>query len=122
MFIHVPIATWHCAAAGMLVLALSLCSAAAQAASDGAADGWPQHPTWTPSWEMAKSTVMMPCNTSGWFDPVLASEYGIADFDWSTGRAIWANRQPMDNAGVLIEQAAMVKAVSPTAHVWVYRK
>ena len=63
------------------------------------------------------------CNTcySGWFDPHLAARYGIADFDWSTGREIWANEQPMDNAGVLIRQAAMVKAVNPNTHVWVYR-
>jgi hypothetical protein len=70
---------------------------------------------------MAMSTVMMPCNTSGWFDPVLAGKYGIADFDWSTGREIWANSKPMDNAKVLIEQIAKVKAVNPNTHTWVYR-
>ena len=24
---------------------------------------WPQHPTWKPTWDMAGSTIMMPCNT-----------------------------------------------------------
>ena len=45
----------------------------------------------------------------------------MADFDWSTGRDIWANSKPMDNARVLIEQAAKVKAINPSTHVWVYR-
>lgn len=62
---------------------------------------------------------MMPCNTSGWFDPELAGRYGVADFDWSTGRDIWANGSPMNNDVVLIEQVAKVKAANPTTHVWV---
>ena len=41
---------------------------------------WPEHPTWEPTWDMAMSTAMMPCNTSGWFDPALAAQYGLADF------------------------------------------
>ena len=108
----------ECAMAWVTVLLYSLCSATCVLS----ADGWPKHPTWPPTYDMGRSTVMMPCNTSGWFDSALASQYGIADFDWSTGRDIWANRQPMDNAGVLIEQAARVKAVNPATHVWVYRK
>eukprot|EP00037_Helgoeca_nana_P015614 m.146304 g.146304 ORF g.146304 m.146304 type:complete len:209 (-) comp23099_c1_seq3:34-660(-) len=62
-----------------------------------------------------------PCNTSGWFDPELAGKYGLVDFDWSTGRDIWANGKPMNNGVVLNEQVAKVKAVNPTTHVWVYR-
>ena len=64
---------------------------------------------------------MMPCNTSGWFDVDLASQYGITDFDWSNARAMWANQHPMDDNGLLLEQAAMVKARSPSTHVWIYR-
>lgn len=84
---------------------------------------WPTNPgnTWQPTWNMAMSTVMMPCNTSGWFDPALAAKYGIADFDWSNARAMWANAAPMDDGARLITQAAMVKAVNPNTHVWIYR-
>eukprot|EP00040_Diaphanoeca_grandis_P013021 m.65878 g.65878 ORF g.65878 m.65878 type:complete len:539 (+) comp23614_c0_seq1:190-1806(+) len=82
---------------------------------------WPQHPTWTPTWDMAMSTVMMPCNTSGWFDPALAAQYGIADFDWSNARDMWANQAPMDDGKRLITQAAKVKAVNENTHVWIYR-
>ena len=42
---------------------------------------WPKHPKWAPTWEMSASTMMMPCNTSGWFDAGLAAKYGIADFE-----------------------------------------
>ena len=58
--------------------------------------------------------------TSG-FDVELASQYGNADFDWSNARALWANQHPMDDNGLLLEQAAMVKARSPSTHVWIYR-
>lgn len=86
-------------------------------------DPWPTNPgsTWQPTWDMAMSTVMMPCNTSGWFDPELAAMYGIADFDWSNARQMWANQAPMDDGARLITQAAMVKAVNPNTHVWIYR-
>jgi hypothetical protein len=83
--------------------------------------GWPMTPNWKPTYSMAASTVMMPCNTSGWFDPTLAARYGIADFDWSTGRSLWANTHPMSTNEVLIEQIAKVKAVNPETHTWVYR-
>ena len=82
---------------------------------------WPAAPKWVPNYNMAMSTVMMPCNTSGWFDPNLAAKYGIADFDWSTGRSMWANSHPMSTNHMLIQQIAKVKAVNPNTHTWVYR-
>jgi hypothetical protein len=90
---------------------------------DGGNEPWPTNPgnKWQPTWDMAMSTVMMPCNTSGWFDPALAAKYGIADFDWSNARQMWANKAPMDDGARLITQAAMVKAVNPNTHVWIYR-
>ena len=122
---------------------MRLAAAAALGLAGGAsAEPWPEHPTWTPTWDMAASTIMMPCNTSGWFDAELAAKYGIADFDWSNARAMWANHAPMDDGGRLITQAAkvsppaatlrepppphqalgpQVKAVNPKTHVWIYR-
>ena len=33
----------------------------------------------------------------------------------------WAVSRPMNDGARLIQQAAMVKAVNPRTHVWVYR-
>jgi hypothetical protein len=76
---------------------------------------------------MSQSTIFMPCNVSGMFDPVVAGRYGIADFDWSNGKLTpdgrgWQQAKPMDTNAVLIGQAAQVKAVNPRTHVWVYRQ
>ena len=76
---------------------------------------------------MSRSTVFMPCNVSGMFDPAIAGRYGIADFDWSNGKLTpdgrgWQQAKPMDTGAVLIEQAAQVKAANPRTHVWVYRQ
>ena len=94
---------------------MRLAAAAALGLAGGAsAEPWPEHPTWTPTWDMAASTIMMPCNTSGWFDAELAAKYGIADFDWSNARAMWANHAPMDDGGRLITQAAKVQTPAAT--------
>jgi hypothetical protein len=82
---------------------------------------WPQHPTWEPVWDMNMSTIMMPCNVSGWFDSTLAARYGIADFDWSNARSLWRAQHPMDDGTRLITQIQNVKAINPKTHTWVYR-
>ena len=97
---------------------MRLAAAAALCLAGGASaeEPWPEHPTWAPTWDMAASTIMMPCNTSGWFDAELAAKYGIADFDWSNARAMWANHAPMDDGGRLITQAAKASAPAPRRH------
>jgi hypothetical protein len=109
----------------MLLAVVLALSAPTLAVGIGSSASWPQHPKWSPTYSMARSSVMMPCNTSGWFDSELAARYGIADFDWSNARALWANSAGgMDCSAKLVEQAAKVKAEpasSPTNHVWVYR-
>lgn len=70
---------------------------------------------------MAMSTIMMPCNVSGWFDAKLAARYGIADFDWSNVRSMWARDHPMDDGARLSQQVQKVKTINPKTHVWVYR-
>ena len=84
---------------------------------------WPKNPatTWTPTWDMARSTIIMPCNTSGFFDPAFAAKYGIADVDWSNARMQWANAKPMDAGEKLVEEIAKVKAINNQTHTWVYR-
>ena len=94
----------------MATMRVAAAAALCLAGGASAEEPWPEHPTWTPTWDMAASTIMMPCNTSGWFDAELAAKYGIADFDWSNARAMWANHAPMDDGGRLITQAAKVSA------------
>jgi len=78
-------------------------------------------PQWTPTYSMPLSTIVMPCNYSGWFDTNMTAQFGVVDFDWSNAKQMWANQQPMDCEERLMTQAAMVKAVNPQAKVWVYR-
>ncbi len=40
-----------------------------------------QVPKWTPTYDMQQSTVIMPCNYSGFFDPQFLSQFGLVDFD-----------------------------------------
>ena len=67
----------------------------------------------------------MPCNWTG-FQTIPAEQFGIISVDWSNQRmgphgSGWANQRPMNCQKSLVEQAARIKAVSPTTHVWVYR-
>lgn len=78
-------------------------------------------PRFPPTYNMTRSTIIQPCNDSGYFDPVQAGRYGIIDFDWSNAKALWANTKPMDCEERLLVQAAMVKAVNPDTKVFVYR-
>ena len=78
-------------------------------------------PKWKPTYNMTQSTVVMPCNESGFADPELFSRFGISDFDWSNAKVEWSNAKPMDCEERLVTQASMVKAVNPTARVFVYR-
>jgi len=61
----------------------------------------------------------MPCNDSGFYDPAQSGKFGIADFDWSDAKQIWANAKPMSCEEVLVTQASMVKAYNPDARVFV---
>ena len=53
-------------------------------------------PTWEPTWNMPKSTMFMPCNDSGFLDPVISAKWGVVDFDWSNGKGMWTRQHPMD--------------------------
>lgn len=78
-------------------------------------------PRWPPTYSMQMSTIFMPCNYSGLVDPEITAEWGIADFDWSNGKGLWARAKPMDCEELLVQQAKLVKSVNPDAKVWVYR-
>eukprot|EP00051_Salpingoeca_urceolata_P027693 m.482796 g.482796 ORF g.482796 m.482796 type:complete len:583 (-) comp22669_c0_seq1:268-2016(-) len=84
------------------------------------------HPTWKPTWDMKRSTILYACNSSGYHDVEEAISYGVAVYDWSNGKAIWANAKPMTDEELLTKQAEMVLAADPgipgeQPRVWVYR-
>eukprot|EP00937_MAST-01D_sp_MAST-1D-sp2_P007467 g7467.t1 len=78
-------------------------------------------PSWPATYNLSRSTFLMPCNYSGFFDPQQAAAYGIADFDWSNAKSEWAAQRPMDCEERLVQQARMIKAINPDTRVFVYR-
>jgi hypothetical protein len=78
-------------------------------------------PRWAPSWRVNDSTIVMPCNDSGYFDTQLTKNFAVVSFDWSNAKALWANGQPMDCEERLIDQVRLTKAANPATKVWVYR-
>jgi hypothetical protein len=78
-------------------------------------------PTWPATYDAQQSTIFMPCNYSGYFNATFAGQFGVADFDWSNGKSSWANAAPMTCEEELVEQAVQVRAVNPSARVFVYR-
>ena len=77
--------------------------------------------SWSPTYNMSLSTIIMPCNTSGYFNPDAAAKYGLVDMDWSNAKQLWANDRPMKCEERLVHQADMIKAKNPHTRVWVYR-
>ena len=79
-------------------------------------------PPWPPVYQMNRSTVVQPCNSSGyWSNP---DEFGLTSFDWSNAKAIWSsNTNNATNCSeMLVEQAKMVKTASHgRTRVFVYR-
>ena len=78
-------------------------------------------PKWEPTFRMNESTVFMPCNSSGMFDASFAARWGVADFDWSNAKQLWANTKPMDCEERLVDQVNAVHAINPRARTFVYR-
>eukprot|EP00035_Acanthoeca_spectabilis_P030665 m.10340 g.10340 ORF g.10340 m.10340 type:complete len:569 (+) comp4307_c0_seq1:82-1788(+) len=78
-------------------------------------------PKWAPTYNMSRSTIFMPCNDSGFTSPEISAKWGVVDFDWSNGKRDWTLASPMDCEERLVQQAALVKSVNPTAKVWIYR-
>ena len=98
-------------------------AALAALAGTAAAARDPAHllPRWTPTWDLAASTIVQPCNFSGLMDASFLAKWGVVSMDWSNGRAAWAQQRPMDCDGMLLRQASAIKAIDPSTHVWVYR-
>ena len=83
--------------------------------------GVPTVPPYPISWQMNTSTIIMPCNRSGYTDPQSTLGWGIVDFDWSNAKDMWAKAKPMDCEERLVEQVRLTTSASPGTTVWVYR-
>ena len=90
----------------MLGLLLGLGAVAAQL-------GIPSVCPYPVTWDMAKSTIIMPCNESGLTDPQSTVGWGIVDFDWSNAKTIWAAAKPMNCEEMLVEQVKQTTTASP---------
>ena len=84
-------------------------------------------PQWEVSFRMNRSTVAMPANESGFFDPELAAKFGLVSFDQGNARALWqpsmqrhAFRLPTSEE-LMVEQCRRVKAINPETKCFVYR-
>jgi len=80
-----------------------------------------QVPNRPPTFLMNLSTIIMPCNNSGFTDPASTAGWGVVDFDWSNAKAIWAKSKPMNDEELLFKQVQMTTAATKNATVWVYR-
>ena len=83
-------------------------------------------PTWKPTWNMYRSTVLYTCNNSGLHDVAHATAFGVVVYDWSNAKALWANAHPMNSEELLTRNAEAVLAADPgvpgeAPRVWVYR-
>jgi hypothetical protein len=80
-----------------------------------------QVPNRTATYMMNISTIIMPCNNSGFTDPASTKGWGVVDFDWSNAKAIWAKEKPMNDEELLFQQVQMTTSATKDATVWVYR-
>lgn len=67
---------------------------------------------------MNLSTIIMPCNDTGFTDPQSTLGWGIVDFDWSNSKGTgtadgWAKHRPMDDEELLFKQVQMTTAATP---------
>ena len=75
---------------------------------------------------MNLSTIIMPCNNTGFTDPQSTKGWGIVDFDWSNSKGTgtapgWAKNKPMNDEELLMKQVELTTAASPETTVWIYR-
>ena len=123
------------AAAALAMIATASSSAVGPAPAPPSSCGFSPCPSWAPTWNITQSTIIMPCNLSGYFDYSIAGRFAVVDYDWSNAKEMWANPQQwdgglaadgkMDCQERLLKQAEMTKAHAKSLgieqRVWVYR-
>ena len=83
-----------------------------------------QVPTWPATYQMNASTIILPCNYTGFQVPSTTAGWGIVDFDWSNDLAGWSGATPMDNDERQLVQVKMIMDSPLTPEytkVWIYR-
>lgn len=80
-------------------------------------------PKWHPTYDMKRSTILMPCNDSGWHRVDEALRYGLVSYDWANAHELWMQGSPVDDETKLTAQADLVVAADPSGstRVGVYR-
>lgn len=102
----------------LALLTSAVCAGAVPACRSN--EGEPgRFPLWNPTYDMQSSTIIQPCNMSGWLDDSYA-QFGLVSVDWSSAKALWV-QPPMSCEEALVEQAARLKAVRPGVRVFGYR-
>jgi hypothetical protein len=71
-------------------------------------------PTWAPTWDLARSTAIQPCNATGWYDPVYAAKWGLVSVSPMESA-------PPDCEERLVEQCKKIKTINPDVKCFVYR-
>ena len=81
----------------------------------------PLLPRFAPTWDVSRSTIIQPCNSSGYMDSKTAAAFGIISFDYNNGRAVWEKQAAPQCEEMSVEQCRRVKAVRNDTKCWVYR-
>lgn len=58
---------------------------------------------------MNASTIIMPCNYTGFQDPSTTAGWGVVDFDWSNDLDGWSAATPMNNDERQLIQVKLTK-------------
>ena len=77
-------------------------------------------PLWEATYDMQQSTIIQPCNMSGFLNATHFSQFGGVSIDWSNAKSLWV-APPMSCEELLVEQAALLKAARPGVRVMGYR-
>jgi len=108
---------------GIFLLSATL---AQRAAAQAGICTWcpPVLPRWAPTYVLNESTILEPCNRTGFLTPADVAGYAVVQLDWSGARMGpdgWAAARPMDPEERLLRQAALLKAAAPRQKVGVYK-
>lgn len=80
-------------------------------------------PKWPATYQMNRSLLVMPCNTSGPLNPanIIPGGFGIVDIDQGNMEELWAKGHPMNVEELLLQQAQALVAADPDVKPMVYR-
>ncbi len=77
---------------------------------------------WEHTYDMARSTGIMICNSSGHVGARWGARWGLVDIDWNSNKnAGWATAAPMNCEEDMLQNANEIKAINSSVITWVYR-